>query len=63
MHFQHGKTCFKHSLREHVYFQKHEFKKWKVILIFYVYFVQNGIATSNQEMWVKVGWEKVNTTF
>ncbi len=31
--------------------------------LLYVYFVKNGIVAPNQEKLVKVGWQKVNTTF
>jgi hypothetical protein len=37
---------------------KNEFKKWKVMIIFYVYFVQNRTITPNQEKWMKIGWRK-----
>ncbi len=30
---------------------KNGFQKWKVMIIFYVYFVQNGTRTLNQEKW------------
>jgi hypothetical protein len=42
---------------------KNEFKKWKVMIILYVYFVQNKTTTTNEENWVKIGWKKVNTNF
>jgi hypothetical protein len=37
---------------------KNEFKKWKVMIILYVYFLQNWILTPNQKKWMKVDWKK-----
>jgi len=34
-----------------------DFKKWMVMIILYVYFVQNG-TRPNKEKWMKVGQEK-----
>ncbi len=42
---------------------KNEIKNEKVMSIFYVYFVQNGIGAPNQKKQVKVGWTKLNKTF
>jgi hypothetical protein len=33
------------------------------MIILYVYFVQNGIATPNEKKWVKVGWKKRKDNF
>jgi hypothetical protein len=32
--------------------------KWKVMIVLYVYFVQNETKTPNWKKWVKVGWKK-----
>jgi hypothetical protein len=42
---------------------KNEFKKWKVMIILYVYFVQNETTTTNEEKWVKICLKNINIIF
>jgi hypothetical protein len=30
------------------------------MIILYVYFVEKEVTSPNQEMWMKVGWERYN---
>jgi hypothetical protein len=55
-------NMLKHALNILWRNHKNENLKLKVFIILYVYFVQNGTITQNQEKWMKVGWKKLNTT-
>ncbi len=44
-------NMLKHALNILWRSHKNEFQKWKVLIILYVYFVQNGTITRNQEKW------------
>jgi hypothetical protein len=48
----------KHALNILWWSHKNESKKWNIMIIFYVYFVQNETTTLNQEKWMKVSWKK-----
>jgi hypothetical protein len=48
----------KHALNTLWGSHRNEFLKWKVMIIFYVYFVQNGTIASNFFKWAKIGWKK-----